>query len=74
VGARAEPPDQVRGAGVTALLAEPGNDVVDGCAEGAGAKRRPERAEHHRGLCALYQMFVYQMSHGCHSSRQSMTA
>ena len=54
-------------AGVTALLAEPGSDVVDGGAEGAGAKRRPERAEHHRGLCALYQMLVYQMSHGCDS-------
>jgi hypothetical protein len=57
------------GAGVTALLAEPGSDVVDGRAEGASAKRRPERAEHHRGLCALYQMLVYQMSHGCDTSR-----
>jgi hypothetical protein len=62
-------PGSSPGAGVTALLAEPGSDVVDGRAKGAGAKRRPERAEHHRGLCALYQMLVYQMSHGCDSSR-----
>jgi hypothetical protein len=50
---------------LTVLPAEPGSDVVDGGAEGAGAKRRPERAEHNRRLCTLYQMLVYQMSHGC---------
>lgn len=67
-------PGSSPGAGVTALLAEPGNDIVDDRAEGAGAKRDPERAEQHRSLCTLYQMLVYQMSHRCNSSHKSITA
>jgi hypothetical protein len=44
--------------------AEPGGDVVDDGADHAGGKRRPDHAKQHRGVRALYQMPVYEMSHG----------
>jgi len=44
--------------------AEPGGDVVDDGADHAGGKRRPDHAKQRRGVRALYQMPVDEMSHG----------
>jgi hypothetical protein len=44
--------------------AEPGSDVVDDGADHAGGKRRPDHAEQHCCVRALYQMPVDEMNHG----------
>ena len=54
----------MRRAEADGLAAEPGSDVVDDGADHAGGKRRPDHAKQHRGVRALYQMPVDEMSHG----------